>query len=68
MLTAVVYIPTHIYTGQWENINNLINHFLYCAYTHPYAKLTYHNSNMHIWVHEDASYLTETKAISRAGG
>ena len=68
MLTAVGYVDTHISIGKWDNINNHINHFLDYADTHTYDKLTYHNSDMHIWVHTDAPYLTETKSISRAGG
>ena len=36
--------------------------------THPDAVLTYSKSNMILAVHSDASYLTEPKARSRAGG
>ena len=68
MLTTVGYITTHISTGQWDNINNWINQFLDYAATHTDAKITHHKSGMHLWVHAYAYYLTETKAISRAGG
>ena len=36
--------------------------------SHPDAILTYNASNMMLNVHSDASYLTERKARSRAGG
>ena len=39
----------------------------YCA-THPDAVLRYSASDMHLHVHSDASYLSESKARSRAGG
>ena len=38
------------------------------AATHPDAVLTYNRSNMVLAEHSDASYLTEPKAHSRAGG
>ena len=68
MLTAVGYIATHISTAQWDNMNNIINHFLDYTSTHPDSKVTYHKSDMHIWLHTDASYLTETKSRSLTGG
>ena len=42
--------------------------FLDYAATHPDAIMTYKASNMILHVHSDASYLTEPKARSRAGG
>ena len=66
MLTAVGYIATHISIAQWDNIENRINQFLDYAATHPDAKVTYHKSNMHLWFHTDATYLTEPKSRSRA--
>ena len=42
--------------------------FLDYAATHPDAIITYRASNMILSVHSDASYLTESKARSRAGG
>ena len=68
MLTKVGYIATHLPTAQWENINNRINHLLEYASTHPDSKVTYHKSYIHLWVHTVYSYLTESKARSRAGG
>jgi len=38
------------------------------AATHPDAVVPYHKSEMILRIHSDASYLSETKARSRAGG
>ena len=45
-------------------VTQLLN---YCA-THPNATVRYHASDMILHVHSDASYLSEAKARSRAGG
>ena len=42
--------------------------FLDFAATHPNAVLTFRASDMHLWAHSDASYLSESKARSRCGG
>ena len=42
--------------------------FMDYAATHPDAVLTYRSSDMCLAVHNDASYLSEPKARSRAGG
>ena len=42
--------------------------FMDYAATHPDAVLTYRRSDMQLAVHSDASYLSELKARSRAGG
>jgi hypothetical protein len=47
-----------------QSITHLLN---YCA-THPNASIRYHSSAMILWIHSDASYLSEPKARSRAGG
>ena len=47
-----------------RNIKKLIDY----AATHPDAAVTYWSSNMVLASHSDASYLSETKARSRAGG
>jgi hypothetical protein len=47
-----------------QAVTQLLN---YCA-THPDAVLRYHASDMHLHIHSDASYLSESKARSRAGG
>ena len=38
------------------------------AATHPYVNILYSASDMILHVHSDASYLSELKARSRAGG
>ena len=43
-------------------------HLLNYLATHPNASLRYHASNMVLFVHSDASYLTEPEARSRVGG
>ena len=42
--------------------------FLNYAATHPDAKVRFHKSEMQLHIHSDASYLSEPKARSRAGG
>eukprot|EP00804_Cyclotella_cryptica_P028355 CCRYP_016413-RA/>CCRYP_016413-RA protein AED:0.25 eAED:0.25 QI:0/0/0/1/1/1/3/0/885 len=51
-----------------QNTMSKIHQFLDYAMTHPDAMITYRASNMILAVHSDASYLSETKARSRAGG
>jgi hypothetical protein len=43
-------------------------HLLNYAATHPDAKIRFQASDMILHIHSDASYLSETKARSRAGG
>jgi hypothetical protein len=51
-----------------EDTAQATTHLLnYCA-THPTASVRYHASAMSLWTHSDASYLSEPKARSRAGG
>ena len=45
-----------------------VNKFLKYASTHPHVIITYHASDVVLVVHSDASYLSELKARSRAGG
>ena len=47
---------------------NKTKQFLDYAATHPDAVLTYNKSDMVLAVHSDASYLSEPRARSRAGG
>ena len=68
MLAAIGSIASHLSTSTWANISQNIHHFLDYAATHPDASLTFRASAMHLWIHTDASYLTEPKARSRAGG
>ena len=45
-----------------------MEHTSLCIATHPDAFIRYHASDLLLWVHSDASYLTESKAGSRFGG
>jgi len=47
-----------------EALTQLLN---YCA-THPHAVIRYQASDMVLWTHSDASYLTAPKGRSRAAG
>ena len=51
-----------------ENTMKKVKQFLDYAATHPAAIITYHVSDMVLAGHSDASYLSRTKARSRAGG
>ncbi|GFH50519.1 hypothetical protein CTEN210_06995 [Chaetoceros tenuissimus] len=68
MLPAIGSIAAHMSTSTWREMKQKITHFLDYAATHPDAEIVYKASNMHLWIHTDASYLTEPKARSRAGG
>jgi hypothetical protein len=50
------------------NLYHAVQHFLQYAATYPDAELRYHASHMRLVVWSDASYLSETKSRSRAGG
>eukprot|EP00804_Cyclotella_cryptica_P027931 CCRYP_003827-RA/>CCRYP_003827-RA protein AED:0.22 eAED:0.22 QI:0/0/0/1/1/1/3/0/649 len=67
MLTALSSLATQ-QANPTQNTLQLIHHFLDYAMTHQNAVVTYRASNMILAVHSDASYLSETKARSRAGG
>ena len=67
MLTALSAIASDQATPTQETMKK-IKLFLDYAATHPDAVLTYRRSDMVLAVHSDASYLTEPKARSRAGG
>jgi hypothetical protein len=68
MQTAISSIASSVSTSTWDDLSFRINHFLNYAATHPNAKLRYTASQMHLWLHSDASYLNESKARSRNGG
>jgi hypothetical protein len=51
-----------------QNTKKLTHQLLDYAATHPDAIITYRASDMVLAGHSDASYLSETKARSRAGG
>lgn len=50
------------------SLYNDIHHFLKYAASYPNGHVTFYPSNMILMVHSDASYLSESKARSRAGG
>ena len=68
MLPSIGSIAAHMSTSTWREMKQKITHFLDYAATHPDAEIVYKASSMHLWIHTDASYLTEPKARSRAGG
>jgi hypothetical protein len=47
-----------------DKVIKLLN---YCN-THPETKIRYHASDMILYIHSDASYLSDREAKSRAGG
>jgi hypothetical protein len=55
-------------TSATINTEKAITQFLDYAATHPSAVVRYRASDMTLHVHSDASYLSESKARSRAGG
>jgi len=67
MLAALGSIATQQATPT-ENTLKKIKQLLDYAATHPDAAVTYRASDMILAAHSDASYLSETKARSRAGG
>ena len=68
MLHAIGTMATSLSTAQWRDLQPRILHFLNYAATHPNAKIRYRKSDMHLWIHTDATYLSEPKARSRASG
>eukprot|EP00804_Cyclotella_cryptica_P026336 CCRYP_007671-RA/>CCRYP_007671-RA protein AED:0.18 eAED:0.21 QI:0/0/0/1/0/0.33/3/0/1086 len=67
MLPALGSLATQ-QSAPTQNTMSKVHQFLDYAMTHPDAMITYRASNMILAVHSDASYLSETKAHSRAGG
>eukprot|EP00804_Cyclotella_cryptica_P018237 CCRYP_005972-RC/>CCRYP_005972-RC protein AED:0.07 eAED:0.01 QI:0/-1/0/1/-1/0/1/0/582 len=67
MLTALSSLATQ-QANPTQTTLHRIHHFLDYAMTHQNAVLTYRASNMILAAHSDASYLSETKARSCAGG
>ena len=68
LLAAVGSIGTSLSTAPWTNLKSRIKHMLDYIATHPDAAVNYHASDMHLWIHTDASYLNEPKARSRGAG
>jgi hypothetical protein len=67
MLTALGSLATQ-QANPTKNTLARINQFLDYALSHPDAGITDQASDMVLAVHSDTSYLSETKACSRAGG
>ena len=67
MLTALGTIASAQSAGT-EKTMDAITHLLDYTATHPEAQIRYHKSDMILYVHSDASYLSEAKARSRVGG
>jgi hypothetical protein len=67
MLTAIGTIVTQQSQGTQETMKAVVQLLNYCA-THPNAVVRFHASDMVLWVESDASYLSEPKGRSRAGG
>jgi len=53
--------------GTQRTVAALVHLLNYCA-THPNVKIRYHASGMILHIHSDTSYLSKSKARSRAGG
>ena len=67
MLTALVSISAQKPKGK-EKTYAATLWLLNYATTHPNAKIRYTASDMILYIHSDASYLSEPQARSRAGG
>jgi hypothetical protein len=67
MLVALGTLAAAQTKGTTSTMDALI-HLLDYAATHPDAAIRFHRSAMILYVHSDASYLSEAKARSRIGG
>ena len=67
MLHALRLLATQ-HAAPTKNTMTLVKQFLDYATTHPDAIIMYHASYMVLSAHSDTSYLSESKARSRAGG
>jgi hypothetical protein len=67
MLTALGFIATQ-QANPTKNTIIKVKQFLDYAFTHPDAIATYQASDMVLAAHSDASYLSEAKTCSQAGG
>ena len=67
MLPALRSLATQ-QSASTQNTLTKVKQFLNYAMTHPDVIVTYRASDMILAIHSDASYLSETKARSRAGG
>ena len=67
MLTALSTIATQQSSPTEQTMQKVKQFFDYSS-THPSAIVTYHASDMVLAGHNDASYLSKSKARGRAGG
>ena len=67
MITALGSIAAQ-QVNPTKNTMIKVKQFLDYAFTHPNAIVTYQASDMVLAAHSDASYLSEAKACSQAGG
>jgi len=67
MLVALGTLATQQTNGTQATMQDLTHLLNYCA-THPDATIRYHASNMVLWAHSNALYLTAPKGQSRAAG
>jgi hypothetical protein len=67
MLVTLSALASYQSKATEQTAEDAVKFLNYCA-THPDAILRYSKSDMVLTVHSDASYLSESKARSRAGG
>jgi hypothetical protein len=74
-IDTTLIIPTNVLASEKskdtadtaDTADKVIKLLNYCN-THPETKIRYHASDMILYIHSDASYLSEREAKSRAGG
>jgi len=65
MLVALGTLATQQANGTQATMQALTHLLNYCA-SHPDAIIQFHASDMVLWMHSDASYLTAPKGCSHA--
>ena len=68
LLMPVSALSTDCNNVPHPELHRRTKHFLDYVASHPDATLKFRASDMILWAHTDASYLSEPKARSRAGG
>jgi Reverse transcriptase (RNA-dependent DNA polymerase) len=67
MLVALGTVAAAQTQGTEKTMEAIVQLLNYAA-THPDAAVRFHKNDMHLYIHSDASYLSEPKARSRVGG
>ena len=67
MLLAINTLASEQATATKTTVERIVQLLNYAA-THPDAIVRYHASDMYLWVHSDASYLSEADSRSRYAG